>query len=557
VTFTLGFRAGGDIGSYQVQSEVADVSGQYSPVSTLWPGSTGGPTINVSGTGPTFTISETDQAQYSDPDYYDTYFTLQITGDTYVSQTYSGELFPGYDFTANASGGSYSVSLQVCGAYLIELGLNEGDCVTSNEVDFDYEPPPQTPTLQILRNGSIISGPTQDSAPTQNIIAGQWMSLTASVSNTNGATPTFQWTVPSAGTAVGWISSGNWSSSDGPDPIPPTALQTYNLAPPAGATSPTGFAWTLPNNGTPYTASVTATLNGTPLSPAYANFNVTAPSISGVAIELPPSIAQTCASSGWSMCLGGGTPGIQFNLSPPGCLNQGYTCEWVQIVGAGTAIDYTDTSGNMSERNVSGGLDGNGPLGLGISQPNDSPSVPLAGYQEAVAVENFTAYLMVKPAGANSIFVPASYIPWSWGGDAVLSGGYWNVRSPQPASTANIAGTPAASYPTWGQQNTSGSKVPYPSITSLSITPSQAQVGSSPTITITLSGPAPTLGARISLTSDTIAAFSVPATCTVPAGQLSATCAGSALAASAEPVTVTASLGGSAQTATVTVGAQQ
>jgi hypothetical protein len=49
----------------------------------------------------------------------------------------------------------------------------------------------------------------------------------------------------------------------------------------------------------------------------------------------------------------------------------------------------------------------------------------------------------------------------------------------------------------------------------------------------------------------------VPATCTVPAGQLSATCAGSALAASAEPVTVTASLGGSAQTATVTVGAQQ
>jgi hypothetical protein len=161
VTFTL--NNCGNIGAYQVQSEVADVNELYSSVATLWPPTySDGPTISATATDAwgDFYIEETDEppSQCDESCLESTQVYLQITGDAYVSQEFDAGGFPGYSFTAGASGGTYTASLTVCGTYCYYAwNLNEGDCVTSNEAGFSYSPPaPAPPTVQVTNGGTAV-----------------------------------------------------------------------------------------------------------------------------------------------------------------------------------------------------------------------------------------------------------------------------------------------------------------------------------------------------------------------------------------------------------------
>jgi len=96
---------------------------------------------------------------------------------------------------------------------------------------------------------------------------------------------------------------------------------------------------------------------------------------------------------------------------------------------------------------------------------------------------------------------------------------------------------------------------PLPTLSSLTLSPSNVTGGNSSTGTVTLSGIAPAGGAQVTLSSSGTAA-SVPSSVTVPAGATSATftISTSAVAAST-PVSISASYSGATQTASLTVTA--
>ncbi|PYU11662.1 MAG: hypothetical protein DMG37_15985 [Acidobacteria bacterium] len=112
-------------------------------------------------------------------------------------------------------------------------------------------------------------------------------------------------------------------------------------------------------------------------------------------------------------------------------------------------------------------------------------------------------------------------------------------------------------YLVWQQTTSSGNTDIFFSrsvaLASVTLSPAEVTGGSSPTGTVTLSGPAPTGGAVVSLSSSD-PAVSVPATVTIPEGTTSATFSATASPlATATTATVSAVFNGVTQTATITV----
>jgi hypothetical protein len=94
-----------------------------------------------------------------------------------------------------------------------------------------------------------------------------------------------------------------------------------------------------------------------------------------------------------------------------------------------------------------------------------------------------------------------------------------------------------------------------PSLTSLSLNPSNVKAGGDSTCTVTLSGPVPSGGVVISLASSNSGAAEVPSTVTVPAGAVKATfeVESNLLVLSQTNVTISASHAGVTRTASLTV----
>ena len=92
------------------------------------------------------------------------------------------------------------------------------------------------------------------------------------------------------------------------------------------------------------------------------------------------------------------------------------------------------------------------------------------------------------------------------------------------------------------------------SLTGVAVNPPSVTGGTPSQGTVTLSAAAPAAGSTVTLTSGNTAAASVPASITIPSGATSGTFAVSTQAVTAStPVTITASMGGATQTATLTV----
>jgi subtilase family serine protease len=96
--------------------------------------------------------------------------------------------------------------------------------------------------------------------------------------------------------------------------------------------------------------------------------------------------------------------------------------------------------------------------------------------------------------------------------------------------------------------------VSVPTVTAVSVSPSTVTSGATVTFLVTLSGPAPTGGESLTLTSSNPAVFALPSPVTMPAGYSSGylTVRTGSVASSAK-ITVSASAGGSTQSAVLTV----
>ena len=116
-----------------------------------------------------------------------------------------------------------------------------------------------------------------------------------------------------------------------------------------------------------------------------------------------------------------------------------------------------------------------------------------------------------------------------------------------------VGGTPTAANWSGGQFGS----VAQAGVSSLTLSPTTVQGGSSSEGTVTLSGPAPNGGAVVSLTSSNPSLATVPANVTVPPGSTSVTFSVNTTAvATATPVSISGSYSGSTQSGSLTVSPQ-
>jgi hypothetical protein len=86
--------------------------------------------------------------------------------------------------------------------------------------------------------------------------------------------------------------------------------------------------------------------------------------------------------------------------------------------------------------------------GSGIHNARDSPGKPLTGSNQVNANDQFSMYIMFKPEGPQSKWVPLKCIDWGWSFCAKLVENSWNIYSPEkflnPACETVI-------HPQWGE----------------------------------------------------------------------------------------------------------
>jgi hypothetical protein len=119
------------------------------------------------------------------------------------------------------------------------------------------------------------------------------------------------------------------------------------------------------------------------------------------------------------------TPGVRFGYTvtmPSGFT--GGSFQWTQVV-VSTNIFITDTAGNVVHYTGGNAVD------TRFSYPfidqgvflEDSPSDLLdPDSNRNSRSDSFVSYVMFRPDGANSIWVPLRQIPWTWSGSATRTG---------------------------------------------------------------------------------------------------------------------------------------
>ncbi len=121
------------------------------------------------------------------------------------------------------------------------------------------------------------------------------------------------------------------------------------------------------------------------------------------------------------------TPGISFSRTvtmPPSF--PGGELKWVQKISSTLRRRKSFPGNNWSRTEAANVLDNTNPYDPGISV-SDSPAVELLpGFTEYTVNDHYEMYLMFKPAGNGSIWVPLRRVLW-----------YWNVGATRNAITGN------------------------------------------------------------------------------------------------------------------------
>jgi hypothetical protein len=279
----------------------------------------------------------------------------------------------------------------------------------------------------------IKQGSNNITGSTQNVIVGQQIPLSVEVVGTTEAASNIQWSVP--GTRVANFSA---STSSG------TVTQVNNLQ----ASSLT-FYWIDGGDNRQVTLGCRI---GTTQFDKSATFNVKRPT--GSITTSTGSVALDSASGGsFSLHFGvlstSGTPGITFTRSisvPSGFSGD---TQWVQVADQ-VVRTKTPNGGNSLVLSGSGLLDSNYPYTSAITSTEDSPrsGVDPCDYEGVSANDSFTMYLMFKPSGANSLWVPLRQVSWNWSGSAGRFTTCGWILSSASHST-NPTDQDSTDYPTW------------------------------------------------------------------------------------------------------------
>lgn len=259
--------------------------------------------------------------------------------------------------------------------------------------------------VDILMNGNVITDQTV------SVIVGAPINLTTRVTPLNATVSSSQWTVP-PGTAVNPVAS--YTVVDAPTYTATTTLPNRN--------SPSiNYYWV---NGGLFTVIYTATVNGVQVR-AQSTFSVLKPNATISTAEGTIRIATQPDGNLWlSFGDANATPGVRFGYTiqmPSGFT--GGTFQWTQVL-LSTHITLTENTGNVLT------VQGVNVIDNQFAYPfvyngflEDSPDVRLdPDLQRVTRQDSFMTYLMFRPTGNNTIWVPLRQIPWSWNASATRTG---------------------------------------------------------------------------------------------------------------------------------------
>lgn len=138
------------------------------------------------------------------------------------------------------------------------------------------------------------------------------------------------------------------------------------------------------------------------------------------------------------------SPGISFSQSTT--IPSGFSgnTTWVQLADS---LRRRQLNAGSWERWAGAGLDNTFPYNPSTST-NDSPSTPLTNdLLQKTVNDSYEMWLMFKPSGTGSIWVPLRKVSWNWSGAASRSGTTWTLNS--SSNSVNPADPDSTSHPMW------------------------------------------------------------------------------------------------------------
>ncbi|MCP9494305.1 MAG: Ig-like domain-containing protein [Pyrinomonadaceae bacterium MAG19_C2-C3] len=307
-----------------------------------------------------------------------------------------------------------------------DLGFCERE-VTTMTADAPVE---VAPTIIIKQDGQDITGATK------NVIVGQQINLTAQVMSGNSSSSNPQWSVPGNPIA-------NYTASNMEGKVTP--LEDLN-------NTSLSFYWVSGGDNRQVTYSVT--VRGRAYS-GRVTFNVKRPTVTVTARTGVVSVRQFPGEVDYELLCGvvsgpNAAPGIRFTrtnlMVPTGFSGDTY---WVQLANVSRTRRRND---GTNETFTDAGLDTAFPYSSNdpnATETQDSPGLRLTiNFNYATVNDSFQMWLMFKPSGDNSIFVPLRRVNWGWSGSAERPGTpFWNLV----AGSSVQASSPADSttHPTW------------------------------------------------------------------------------------------------------------
>ena len=311
--------------------------------------------------------------------------------------------------------------------------------------------------LEILdrKTGTIVSGTTQ------NKIVGQKVELSVRSKPAGHTVTNIRWTI--SGTAPGTRPASSVKSyamalakTDLPVLLQNADLQGQAL----------DFFWVTVHGEGAQTVGVQADVDGAPKQ-AQVAFNVSCPTLdSFTSVTGPIDIGTPWSAQRELYCGTPANPGINYTgkMTPPA--GGAGEMKFTQILQA--AITRTPTAGPRQTwtipdwwLDIDDPYAAHGPFAVTAStqatqSDNDSPGSPLqAGFTNNMVTMSFKLYLLYKPAGADSIWVPLGLLSWGWSGEArsTNAGATWTKISGAHA-TANPTGAKSAEFPAWVDRKT-------------------------------------------------------------------------------------------------------
>ncbi len=308
-----------------------------------------------------------------------------------------------------------------------------GDCYRSTFVDPEILGDASVASLIINKDGQDVTGTTL------NVIVGQKMNLQAVLTapSSLGSSQT-SWTIPGFRLA-------NYVDDQNNAVITPLNNLTNNNTIvyywlDAGDSRVVKFDVSFPSSLDPPASAVTKSVT----------FNVKRPTAQVTAVTTSPQII-TAVSPPLLAFRTISTPGISFTRTvtmPPSF--PGGELKWVQKISSTLSRRKSFPGNNWQKIEAMNVLDNTNPYDPGISV-SDSPAVELLpGFSEFTVNENFEMYLMFKPAGNGSIWVPLRRVLWYWNVGATRNAitGNWSLAA-NPTYSNNPASEDVITPPQW------------------------------------------------------------------------------------------------------------